>query len=81
MGLSDIAFAAGFRSVRRFNDAFRATYGRPPSSFRWTVQRFRSARELNPDPVPLDMRGYNRIGVLGLECDRLSNRTGSVISE
>jgi len=33
MGLSDIAFAAGFRSVRRFNDAFRATYGRPPSSF------------------------------------------------
>src|ERR1700745_277822 len=38
MGLSDIAFAAGFRSVRRFNDAFRATYGRPPSSFRRTVQ-------------------------------------------
>jgi transcriptional regulator GlxA family with amidase domain len=36
MGLSDIAFAAGFRSVRRFNDAFRATYGRPPSSFRKT---------------------------------------------
>jgi len=34
MPLSQIAFAAGFRSVRRFNDAFRATYGRPPSSFR-----------------------------------------------
>src|SRR5712675_1580743 len=34
MPLSEIAFAAGFRSVRRFNDAFRATYGRPPSSFR-----------------------------------------------
>jgi AraC family transcriptional regulator, regulatory protein of adaptative response / methylated-DNA-[protein]-cysteine methyltransferase len=32
--LSEIAFAAGFGSVRRFNDAFRATYGRPPSSFR-----------------------------------------------
>src|SRR6202171_3284819 len=28
---SAIAFAAGFRSVRRFNDAFRATYGRPSS--------------------------------------------------
>ena len=27
MPLSDIAFAAGFGSVRRFNDAFRATYG------------------------------------------------------
>src|SRR5205823_8940403 len=38
MGLCDIAFASGFRSVRRFNDAFRATYGRPPSSFRKTNQ-------------------------------------------
>ena len=36
MPLSEIAFAAGFRSIRRFNDAFRATYGRPPSSFRRT---------------------------------------------
>jgi AraC family transcriptional regulator of adaptative response/methylated-DNA-[protein]-cysteine methyltransferase len=34
MPMSEIAFAAGFRSLRRFNDAFRATYGRPPSSFR-----------------------------------------------
>jgi len=36
MPLSEIAFTAGFRSIRRFNDAFRATYGRPPSSFRRT---------------------------------------------
>jgi AraC family transcriptional regulator of adaptative response / DNA-3-methyladenine glycosylase II len=34
MPLSQIAFAAGFGSVRRFNEAFRGTYGRPPSSFR-----------------------------------------------
>jgi AraC family transcriptional regulator of adaptative response/methylated-DNA-[protein]-cysteine methyltransferase len=34
LSLSEIAFAAGFRSVRRFNHAFRAIYGRPPSSFR-----------------------------------------------
>jgi AraC family transcriptional regulator of adaptative response / DNA-3-methyladenine glycosylase II len=32
--LGEIAFAAGFGSVRRFNDAFRSIYGRPPSSFR-----------------------------------------------
>ena len=32
--LSEIAFLAGFRSIRRFNDAFRNTYGRPPSAFR-----------------------------------------------
>lgn len=34
MTLADIAFAAGFASLRRFNDAFRSTYGRPPSTFR-----------------------------------------------
>src|SRR5580692_3731472 len=34
MPLSEIAFAAGFRSLRRFNDAFRATYGRAPSALR-----------------------------------------------
>jgi AraC family transcriptional regulator of adaptative response/methylated-DNA-[protein]-cysteine methyltransferase len=37
MPLSQVAFAAGFGSIRRFNDAFRATYGRPPSSFRRTA--------------------------------------------
>lgn len=32
--MSEIAFASGFQSIRRFNDAFRQTYGRPPSAFR-----------------------------------------------
>ncbi len=32
--LGEIAFAAGFGSIRRYNDAFLRTYGRPPSSFR-----------------------------------------------
>jgi AraC family transcriptional regulator of adaptative response / DNA-3-methyladenine glycosylase II len=35
--VADIAFWAGFQSLRRFNAAFRATYGRPPSSFRRNV--------------------------------------------
>jgi AraC family transcriptional regulator of adaptative response / DNA-3-methyladenine glycosylase II len=34
MPLAEIAFAAGFGSVRRFNDAFLLTYKRTPSSFR-----------------------------------------------
>jgi AraC family transcriptional regulator, regulatory protein of adaptative response / methylated-DNA-[protein]-cysteine methyltransferase len=34
MPLAAIAFAAGFRSVRRFNDAFKQTYGRAPSVMR-----------------------------------------------
>jgi AraC family transcriptional regulator of adaptative response/methylated-DNA-[protein]-cysteine methyltransferase len=32
--LCDIAFAAGFGSIRRFNEAFRTTYQRSPSWFR-----------------------------------------------
>jgi AraC family transcriptional regulator of adaptative response / DNA-3-methyladenine glycosylase II len=34
LALSEIAFMAGFGSVRRFNAAFHATYNRAPSSFR-----------------------------------------------
>lgn len=30
----DVAFAAGFGSLRRFNDTFRQLYGRPPSALR-----------------------------------------------
>jgi AraC family transcriptional regulator of adaptative response / DNA-3-methyladenine glycosylase II len=30
----DVAFAAGFGSLRRFNDTFRQLYGRPPSELR-----------------------------------------------
>ena len=32
--LTELAFAAGFQSVRRFNSAFRAHFGRSPSSLR-----------------------------------------------
>lgn len=34
MPLGEVAFAAGFQSIRRFNDAFLRTYKRAPSSFR-----------------------------------------------
>lgn len=34
MRLSDVAFAAGFASVRQFNDTMLATYGVPPSALR-----------------------------------------------
>lgn len=32
--LTDIAYQAGFNSIRRFNAAFQDLFGRPPSSFR-----------------------------------------------
>jgi AraC family transcriptional regulator of adaptative response / DNA-3-methyladenine glycosylase II len=34
MPLAEIAFASGFGSLRRFNDAFLKLYKRSPSSFR-----------------------------------------------
>jgi AraC family transcriptional regulator of adaptative response / DNA-3-methyladenine glycosylase II len=32
--ISDVAFASGFASLRRFNDAFSTRYGMPPTRFR-----------------------------------------------
>ncbi len=34
IGLAEVAFASGFRSVRRFNAAFRERFGRAPSELR-----------------------------------------------
>ena len=34
LGMTEIAFAAGFGSVRRFNEVFRGMFGRAPSSLR-----------------------------------------------
>jgi AraC family transcriptional regulator of adaptative response/methylated-DNA-[protein]-cysteine methyltransferase len=37
--MSAIAFAAGFASIRRFNDAFRTVYRRPPTAVRRAARR------------------------------------------
>lgn len=58
MPLCDIAFAAGFRSVRRFNDAFRATYGRAPSSFRKTNQTSEFGRTRSPIEISTAVVGH-----------------------
>jgi len=34
LAMAQVAMASGFRSIRRFNDAFREFYGRPPSELR-----------------------------------------------
>lgn len=34
LSMTEVALAAGFRSIRRFNDVFREFYGRPPSQLR-----------------------------------------------
>jgi len=35
--MSEVALAAGFGSIRRFNETFRALFGRPPSALRRTA--------------------------------------------
>jgi AraC family transcriptional regulator of adaptative response / DNA-3-methyladenine glycosylase II len=37
--VTDIAYASGFASLRRFNDAFSSRYGMPPTRLRKTVKR------------------------------------------
>jgi AraC family transcriptional regulator of adaptative response / DNA-3-methyladenine glycosylase II len=39
LGLAEVAFAAGFGSVRQFNDTIREIYGRSPSELRRTGNR------------------------------------------
>ncbi len=39
LGLADVAFAAGFASVRQFNDTVREVYGVPPSTLRAEAAR------------------------------------------
>jgi AraC family transcriptional regulator of adaptative response / DNA-3-methyladenine glycosylase II len=36
--ISEVAFASGFASLRRFNDAFSGNYGMPPTRFRKTTE-------------------------------------------
>jgi len=46
--ISQVALAAGFGSVRRFNAAFRRTYERAPSDVRTSTARRRTGRESDP---------------------------------
>jgi AraC family transcriptional regulator, regulatory protein of adaptative response / DNA-3-methyladenine glycosylase II len=44
--ITEVALASGFRSLRRFNDAFKATYRRPPREMR---KRLRASRRHTAD--------------------------------
>ncbi len=43
LGMAEVAFAAGFASVRQFNDTVREVYGVPPSALRTEAGRRRGA--------------------------------------
>lgn len=57
LSMADIALAAGFGSVRRFNEAFKSLYGRPPSELRRSGRTHAPSRGLSlslPWQPPLD---------------------------
>ncbi|SNT17516.1 AraC family transcriptional regulator, regulatory protein of adaptative response / DNA-3-methyladenine glycosylase II [Asanoa hainanensis] len=47
LGLAEIAFAAGFGSVRQFNDTIKEVYGGPPSTLRETKTKKKEAGVVN----------------------------------
>ena len=56
--IAEVAFAAGFGSVRRFNDAIRKLYGRPPRELRKSTLRAASMICLRlPFSPPYDWAG------------------------
>lgn len=50
----DVAHAAGFRSLRRFNDAMRSAFGRPPSALRRQSAQAATLQLRLPFHPPLD---------------------------
>lgn len=56
--ISEIVFASGFASVRRFNDAFKDRFKKAPSEFRRTqVRAFQGLRVSIPYRPPFDFAG------------------------
>ena len=52
LGMADVAFAAGFGSVRRFNAVFQSTYGRRPTE----IRRLARVRGEIPEPDTIELR-------------------------
>jgi AraC family transcriptional regulator of adaptative response / DNA-3-methyladenine glycosylase II len=68
LGMAEIALAAGFGSVRRFNETFRRLYGRPPGSLR---RRPGSAAPLGGVAVKLAYKPpYDWASILGFLATR-----------
>src|SRR3954453_15890264 len=63
--VTEIAFASGFSSLRRFNDAFRTRYRMPPTPLRKSVAGSQNINSAGTSPVQLAYRPpYDWQGVL-----------------
>lgn len=56
LAMADVAFAAGFASVRQFNDTIREVYGVPPSTLRMESDRRRGVANTPPIAGTLVLR-------------------------
>lgn len=68
LSVADIAFAAGFASVRQFNDTIRTVFATTPTQLRMAAKR--SARRSQPTPGRVTLRlavrePFDAAGVLG----------------
>src|SRR6185437_2110485 len=56
LSMTEVALAAGFGSVRRFNDVLSRTYGRPPSALRKTARTARTGGSAAPSSGAVTLR-------------------------
>jgi AraC family transcriptional regulator, regulatory protein of adaptative response / DNA-3-methyladenine glycosylase II len=56
LGLAEIAFAAGFGSVRQFNDTVREVYAAAPSELRAAARNGGTAEGADPGPAGITLR-------------------------
>lgn len=62
----DVAFAAGFSSIRRFNDTVRAVFESPPSLLRWRAAMRRASTANSPGAVCLRLPVRTPFGFQGV---------------
>jgi len=56
LAVADIAFASGFSSLRRFNDAFSKRYGEPPTAIRRAARKKGHGATNADNALPFDLR-------------------------
>lgn len=56
LAVADIAFASGFSSLRRFNDAFAKRYGEPPTAIRRAARKKGHGATKKDNALPFDLR-------------------------
>jgi AraC family transcriptional regulator of adaptative response / DNA-3-methyladenine glycosylase II len=73
LGMADVAFAAGFASVRQFNDTIRAVYAVSPTTLRGEAARRSGRTEPTPGTIALRLPlrpPYDAAGLFGFLASR-----------